>query len=105
MARAVPRIRAVLRVIDQRAEERRRERIEVALSLADDVPRDELRRVLERMDEAVQLAQDVVRDVTRRPCLAVEIDRYLGVLEANLLDEGAEAFQRRFGFLRRAGAE
>eukprot|EP01038_Epipyxis_sp_PR26KG_P018133 gene18134-25499_t len=45
--RTVPRVRAVLRVIDQRAEERRRQRVEVALGLADDVPRDELGRVLD----------------------------------------------------------
>jgi hypothetical protein len=40
--------------------------VEVALGLADDVARHELRRVLEHVDEAVQLAQDVVGDVAAR---------------------------------------
>ena len=95
VARAVPRVRAVLRVVDERAEERRRERVEVALDLADDVPGDELRRVLEHVDEAVQLAQHVVRDVARRARLAVEVDRDLGVLEPDLLDELAQVEHRR----------
>jgi hypothetical protein len=86
----VPRIRAVLRVLDQRAEEGRREGIQIRLDLADDVPGDELRRVLEHVDEAVQLAQDVVRDVPRRARLAVQVDRDLGVLEADLFDELAQ---------------
>ena len=95
VARAVPRVRAVLRVVDQRAEERRRQRVEVGLGLADDVARDELRRVLEHVDEAVQLAQDVVRDVARGARLAVQVDRDLGVLEADLLDELAQVEHRR----------
>ena len=65
VAGAVPGIRAVLRVVEQRLEERRRHAVEVALGFADDVAGHELRRVLEHVDEAVQLAQDVVRDVLR----------------------------------------
>jgi hypothetical protein len=57
---AVPAVAAVLRVIHQRLEERRRQAVEVALGLADDVPGHELGRVLEHVDEAVQFAQDVV---------------------------------------------
>ena len=96
VARAVPRVRAVLRVVDQRAEERRRQRRRGSdLRLADDVARDELRRVLEHVDEAVQLAQDVVRDVLRGARLAVQVDRDLGVLEADLLDELAQVQHRR----------
>ena len=95
VARAVPRVRAVLRIIDQRAEERRRQRIEVGLGLADDVARDELRRVLEHVDEAVQLAQDVVRDVARGARFAVQVDRDVGVLEADFLDERAQRFSDR----------
>jgi len=64
--------------------------VHVALGLADDVTRHELRRVLEHVDEAVQLAQDVVGQVLRRARLAVQIDRNLGVLEPNLLDELAQ---------------
>ncbi len=95
MARAVPRIRAVLRVLDERAEERRRQRIEIRLHFADDVPGDELRRVLEHVDEAVKLAQDVVRDVARGPRFAVEVDRDLRILEADFLDELAQVEHRR----------
>src|SRR5215471_14145782 len=39
------------------------------------------------MDEAVELAQHVVRNVPRGARLAVQIDRNLGVPEADLLDE------------------
>src|SRR4029453_11935820 len=95
MSGAVPGIRAVLRVVDQRAEKGRRQRVEVGLGLADDVPRDELRRVLEHVDEAVQLTQDVVRDVLRRAGLAIEVDRDLRVLEADLADEVAQVDDRR----------
>jgi hypothetical protein len=42
------------------------------------------------VDEAVQLAQDVVRDVPRGARLAVQVDRDVGVLEADLLDELAQ---------------
>jgi hypothetical protein len=95
VARAMPGVRAVLRVLDQGAEERRRDAVEVALGLADDVPGDELRRVLEHVDEAVQLAQDVVRQVLRGAGLAVEVDRDVGVLPADLLDELAQVDDRR----------
>jgi hypothetical protein len=95
VAGAVPRVRAVLRVVEQRLEERRRDAVEVRPRLADDVAGDELRRVLEHVDEAVQLAQDVVRQVLRRPRLAVQVDRDVGVLEPDLLDELAQVDDRR----------
>src|SRR4029078_12516863 len=37
--------------------------------------------------------------------LAIEVDRYLGVLEPDFLDECAQALQRRFGFLDRTRPE
>ena len=95
VARAMPRVRAVLRVVDQGAEERRRDAVEVAAGFADDVTGHELRRVLEHVDEAVQLAQDVVGQVLRGARLAVEIDRHFRVLEANLGDELAQVEHRR----------
>ena len=98
VARAMPGVRAVLRVMHQRAEERRRQPVEVGARLADDVARDELRRVLEHVDEAVQLAQDVVRHVARGARLAVEVDRDIGVAKADLLDEGAQVQHRRIEF-------
>jgi hypothetical protein len=65
--------------VHQRAEEGRRQRIEIDLRLAHDIARDELRRVLEHVDEAVQFAQDVVGDVARGARLAVQEDRDVGV--------------------------
>ena len=56
--------------------------------------RDELRRVLEHVDEAVQFPQDVIGNVARRPRFAVEVDRDLGVAEADFLDERAELDHR-----------
>ena len=95
VARTVPGIRSVLRVMHQRAEERRRQRVQVRLGLADNVPGDELRRVLEHVDEAVQLAQDVVRDVLRGARFAVQVDRDVGVAKADLADELAQVQHRR----------
>ena len=95
MAGAVPRVRAVLRVVDERLEERRRDAVEVAASFPDDVTRHELRRVLEHVDEAVQLAQDVVGQVLRGARLAVEVDRHVCVLEAHLGDELPQVHDRR----------
>ncbi len=91
VARAVPRIGAVFRVVQQRLEERRLHALQVALGLADDVLGHELRRVLEHVDEAVQLAQDVVGQVARGLGLAVHVDRHFGVLAAHLGDEVAQA--------------
>ena len=95
VAGAVPGVRAVLRIVDQGLEERRRQRVEIALGFAHDVARHELRRVLEHVDEAVQLAQDVVGQVLRGSRLAVQVDRDVGVLEADLLDELAQVQHRR----------
>jgi hypothetical protein len=95
VARAVPGVGPVLGVVHQRLEERRRQPVEVAARLADDVAGDELRRVLEHVDEAMQLAQHVVRDVLAGARLAVDVDRDLGVLEPDLLDELAQVQHRR----------
>jgi hypothetical protein len=91
----VPRVRAVARVLHQRLEKRRRQTVEITLRFTDDVPGHELRRVLEHVDEAVQLAQDVVRDVLRGARFAVEVDRNVGVANADLADELAQLQHRR----------
>jgi hypothetical protein len=101
----MPGIRSVLGVMHQRAEKRRRQPVQVGPRLADDVARDELRRVLEHMDEAVQLAQDVVRNMARGAGLAVEINRDVGVAKAQLLDEGTQRLQRLGGLGLRPAAE
>jgi hypothetical protein len=46
------------------------------------------------VDEAVELAEHVVGNVPRRARLAVEVDRDLGVAEADLLDELAQVEHR-----------
>ena len=61
--RAMPGVGAILCVLDQLAEKRRGQAVDVAAGLADDVARHEFRRVLEHVNETVQFAQDVVRDV------------------------------------------
>jgi hypothetical protein len=99
----MPGVGTVLRVVDQRTEERRRQAVHVALGLADDVARHELRRVLEHVDEAVQLAQDVVGQVLRGARLAIQVDRDLRILEADFLDELAQVHHR--GVEVRAGGE
>jgi hypothetical protein len=90
VARAVPGVRTVFRIVDQRPEERRLHAFQVALGLADDVARHELRRVLEHVDEAVQLPQDVIRHVLRGFRLAIDVDGHVRVLEAHLADELAQ---------------
>ena len=102
VAGAVPGIGAVRGVMRQRAEEGRRQRIEIGLGLAHDIAGDELRRVLEHVDEAVQFAQHVVGDVAAGARLAVQEDRDVGVAVADLLDEGAQFGD---GFLGLVGAE
>ena len=87
VARAVPRVRTVLRVVDQRAEKWRRQCVEVGARLAHDVARDELGRVLEHVDEAVQFAQHLVRQVLRRARFAVQEDRNVRVSAADLAHE------------------
>ena len=96
--RAMPRIRAVLRIMHQRPKERRRQSVQVGACLADDVARDKLRRVLEHVDETVQLAQNVVRDVARGAGLAIEIDRDVGIAKADLVDEGTQVQHCRIEF-------
>jgi hypothetical protein len=90
MARAVPGIRAVLRVFDQLAKKRRGQAGDIASGFADDVARHEFGRVLEHMDEAVQLAQNVVGDVFGGARFAVQINRDVGVAETHFADEGAQ---------------
>ncbi len=105
MAGTVPRIRAVLRVMHQRPEERRGEAVEIGLGLPDDVPCDELGRVLEHVNEAVQLAQHVVRDVPRGARLAVQEDRDIGVAKPDLGAELAQLRHRGRGVFGRADTE
>jgi len=103
VARAVPAVGAILRIVHQRLEERRGQAIQVAPGFADDVTRHELGRVFEHVDEAVQLAQDVVGDVLGGARFAVQVDGDVRVLEADFLYELAQVQHRRVEL--RAGGE
>ena len=97
MTRAVPRVRAILGVVRQCPEKRRRQALEVSACLPDDVAADELRRILEHVDETVQFAENVVRNMPRGSCFAVQKDRNILVPTADFLDEGPQVGHRLFG--------
>ena len=101
----MPGIGAVVGVVHQRAEERRRQAVQIRFGFADDVARDEFRRIFEHVDETMQFAQDIVRNVARGARFTVQINRDIGVLVADFFDEGAQRFQGVVGFLDGAGAE
>ena len=105
VARAVPGVGAVLRVMHQRAEERRCQAVEIGLRFADDVAGHKLRRVFEHVNEAVQLAQNVVRDVARGAGLTVDVDGDVGVLVPDLAYKSAQGLQRRVDLFVGTGAE
>ena len=92
--RAVPRIRAILRIVCQRPEKRRRKRFQINPRFADDVARDEFRRVFEHVNEAVQLAQQIVRHVMRGARLAVEEDRNVRISSSNFAYERSQLCDR-----------
>src|SRR5436309_1339976 len=91
--------------MDQRAEKRRSEAIQIRLRLTHDVARDELRRVLEHVNEGVELAQYIVRDVARGARLAIEEDRDVGVAKADLGHELSELRDGGCGLFGRADPE
>ena len=88
----MPGIGAVLGVMYQRAEEGRRQAVQIGFRFPDDMARDELRRVFEHVDEAMQFTQDVVRDMARGAGFAVQVNRNVGILVADLFDESAQRF-------------
>ncbi len=63
MPRAVPGVRAIFSIIEQRLKKRWLHAFEVGLGLTNDVPCDKFGRVLKHMDKAVQFAQDVIGHV------------------------------------------
>jgi hypothetical protein len=97
MAGAVPRIGAILRIAHQRAEERRRQRIKIGLRFADNMARDELRRVFMHVNKAMQFAQDVIWNVARGARFAIQINRNFRILVAYLFNTSAQGLQRDFG--------
>ena len=91
VARAVPRVGAVVGVLHERAEEGRRQALDVARGLPVDDPGDELRRVLVCVDDPLDLGEDLGRQAAGRELLAVEED---GDLRAPVSDGADEGEQR-----------
>ena len=80
VARRVPGIGAVQRVLHQRLEHRRRQAVEVVLRRPRDRPRHELGRILEKPHEGVGVAQDRGRHHLRGGVVAEQKDRQAVVL-------------------------
>ena len=100
VAGAVPGIGAIGGVMRERAEERRRQGIQVVPRFPRHIAGDELRGVLEHVDEAVQFLQHVIGDVARGAGLAVEENRDFGVAAADFHDKGTNlrnSVFRQFG--------
>src|SRR5690606_37356316 len=90
MAGAVPRIRAVLGVLDQFAEKRRRQAIQVSARFTNNMTRHKFWRVFKHVNETVELAKDIVRDVLRRTRFPIQIDGDLFVAKTQLGNEGPQ---------------
>ena len=87
MTWAVPRVRTVLRIVNECPEKRRREAVGIRFRFPDNVSGDELGRVFKHMDEAVQFAQNIIGNVGGGARLTVEINRNFGVTPTDLFDE------------------
>src|SRR5690606_38292390 len=72
---------------DQFTEKRRRQAVEIAAGLADDMARNELGRVFEHVDETMQLTQNIVGDMLRSARFTIQVNRDLGVAKAQFTDE------------------
>ena len=102
---AMPRIRPVVRVVHQRPEKRRGQRVEVAPRLAGNVPRHKFGSVLEHVDEPVQFLQHIDRNVPAGAGFAIQKNRDLGVPPADLLDKLPQIPQHRLKLFGRPAAE
>jgi hypothetical protein len=87
MAGAGPELVALLGVIDQRAEERRLERVGVLRHPGDEVPGDEFRRLLREEDVAVDEVEQLDRDVFQPLAADHDDDRHLQAAPAHHVDE------------------
>ena len=102
VAGAVPGIRTIGGVMRERPEEGRHQRIQIRPCLAQDVAREEFRRVFQHVDEAVEFTQDVVRDVARCARFAVQEDGDFGIAETHFFHKAPQLFQGGVGILGRA---
>ena len=83
MAGRVPRIRGVLRVIDQGLEKRGKQPIDIQLRLAQHAPRHEFVRVLKHIHETVHLTQHVGRQIARSMRASIQENRDVEVARTN----------------------
>ena len=94
-----------MRVLDQLAEKRRWQAVDIAARFANDVTCHKFGRVFKHMDEPVQFAQDIVGDVFRSARFAVKIDRDLGVAKAQFADERTQVLDGTGHILGRVNVE
>src|SRR5665647_469514 len=94
VARAVPGVGAICRVVNQCPEEGWRQRIKIGAGLAQDIARNELRRIFKHVNKAVEFTQDLIRDMARSTRFAVQENRDFIVAETDFIDELAQVIQR-----------
>ena len=94
MARAGPELIALLRVIDERAEERRLERLRVLLQTGDEILGDELRGLLGEEDVAVDVVEHLDWNVLEALAAHQDHDRHVEAAFAHQVDQrGRLAFE------------
>ena len=95
MSGAVPRVRAVFCIVQQRFKEWRLNTFQITFGFANDVARHKLGRVFKHVNKPMQLAQDVVGQVAAGFGFTVDVDRHIGVFAAHFFNKGAQVQHRR----------
>ncbi len=93
MARRMPGIVRLGRMVDQRLEERRQQVLHVVFGRAHHLPRDEALGVFEQEDEAVDVLEQLARHLLDGAALAVQEHRQVGAARALLAQEGGQALE------------
>lgn len=93
MARRVPGIVRLGRMMDQRLEERRQQVLHVVFGRAHHLPRDEALGVFEQEDEAVDVLEQLARHLLDGAALAVQEHRQIGTASTLLAQEGGQALE------------
>ncbi len=85
--RAVPGVRAIGCILQQFAEKRWRQPVEVRTGFPDNMAGHELGRIFKHMNEAMQLTQNIIRDMPRRARFPIKINRDIFIAEPQLTNE------------------
>ena len=99
MARRVPGIVRLGRMVDQRLEERRQQVLHVVFGRAHHLPRDEALGVFEQENEAVDVLEQLARHLLDGAALAVQEHRQVGAARALLAQERSQALELAIHFL------